>query len=51
MVVLIVAVVAIMLHGGGFAMGNDSDVPEPEVEYLVGKGVVVVSLQYRLAPQ
>lgn len=40
-----------MFHGGGFGFGQDSDVPAPEVEYLNGKGVVVVSAQYRLAPQ
>lgn len=40
-----------MYHGGAFTAGEDSDVPGPEVEYLNQKGVIVVSLQYRLAPQ
>ena len=41
----------VMYHGGAFAFGQDSDVPGPEVDYLNDKGVVVVSCQYRLAPQ
>jgi hypothetical protein len=32
-------------------MGDDSDVPDQEVEYLLSKGLVVASLQYRMAPQ
>lgn len=40
-----------MFHGGGFGFGEDSDVPAPEVDYLNEKGIVVVSAQYRLAPQ
>ena len=43
--------VVLMFHGGGFGFGQDSDVPAPEVDYLNEKGVVVVSAQYRLAPQ
>lgn len=43
--------VVLMYHGGAFAVGTDSDVPAPEVDYLLSKGVVVVSAQYRLAPQ
>lgn len=40
-----------MFHGGGFGFGQDSDVPGPEVDYLLERGIVVVSAQYRLAPQ
>lgn len=40
-----------MYHGGGFGFGQDSDVPAPEVDYLLSKGAVVVSAQYRLGPQ
>ncbi len=43
--------VAVMFHGGAFSKGEDFDVPKAEVDYLNEQGFVVVSLQYRLAPQ
>ncbi len=40
-----------MIHGGAFTAGDDISVPITDVEYLTKQGFVVVSLEYRLAPQ
>ena len=43
--------VSVAYHGGGWTFGDSVDVPDGDVEYLVSQGVIVVGLQYRLAPQ
>lgn len=43
--------IAILIHGGGFSMGDYQDIPTTDVEYYNKEGFVVVSPQYRLAPQ
>ncbi|XP_068618693.1 uncharacterized protein [Battus philenor] len=40
--------VMVFLHGGGFLFGNGTDDAHHGPDYLVEKGVVVVSLNYRL---
>jgi acetyl esterase/lipase len=43
--------VHLLFHGGGWTVGDDVNVPASEVYYLLERGIVVASTQYRLAPQ
>ncbi|KAL7415620.1 Alpha/Beta hydrolase protein [Mrakia frigida] len=42
--------VALFIHGGAFIAGGCYDISLPQVQYLVSKGIVCVSIEYRLAP-
>lgn len=40
-----------MYHGGGFTIGGAQSIPFNQVRYLLSKGFVVVSFEYRKLPQ
>jgi acetyl esterase/lipase len=40
-----------MFHAGGFVLGSTDMIPKSQIGYLVGKGFVVVTPEYRLCPQ
>jgi acetyl esterase/lipase len=42
---------ALVYHAGGLVSGSEAFVPQPQVDYLCSKGLVVVLPNYRLVPQ
>lgn len=42
---------AIMIHGGGFTLGNSAHIPYNQVNYFLDQGFAVCSIEYRMLPQ
>ena len=47
----LIAITALIYHGGGLMVGSSAMIPKVQVEYLANQGFVVVIPNYRLAPQ
>jgi acetyl esterase/lipase len=43
--------IALIFHAGGFVLGSTSLIPKGQISYLVSRGFVVVTPEYRLCPQ
>lgn len=43
--------IALMFHAGGFVLGSTAMIPKTQIDYLVARGFVVVTPEYRLCPQ
>lgn len=42
--------VAIFIHGGAFIVGSTKDVAHNQIQWLLERGVICVSIEYRLSP-
>jgi acetyl esterase/lipase len=43
--------IALIFHAGGFVLGSTSLIPKSQITFLVSRGFVVVTPEYRLCPQ
>ncbi|KAH8706952.1 alpha beta-hydrolase [Phaeosphaeriaceae sp. PMI808] len=43
--------IALIFHAGGFVLGSTKMIPRCEIDYLVERGFVVITPEYRLCPQ